>query len=261
MIQISFILQDNSRGEELDLNNLDLGLFADFFRQVQDFLRGSNNQDLSEMKIGVRSGSATVLVEGSKSVLSPLLKDYAYLQKHTDLSRIDSKRAKIIKSWQETDAVRQNKRTYQITHKTRESEPESSMVAISQNTSYKLPQLWVDVELYLYGHIYDMGGKNKSNVHMELENGDSIIVEADQEFLAGEKENHLYKKQLIRVKARQNIADNSVSNAKLISFESYNRIFNQAEYKKLAEKGAQAWKGIKDIDKWIEEGRGNLSDE
>ena len=257
-MQINFTLKDNVKGKELSLDNLDLGLLADFLKQVQEFLRGSENLDLGNIQIGIQSGSAAVVASGADADLATVLRDSALLKDSTDLSRIDPRRARVIRNWQESEAVRHSKRTYQITQDGGNKHSAKTQITVSKDTKYTLPLVWADVELYLYGHIYDMGGKNKSNIHMTLENGDSLTIDADQDFLANEKKNHLYKKRLVKIKARQNIKDKSIDGAELISFEHYDGAFEQSKYDQLAEKGSIAWKDVLDVNEWVEEGRGNL---
>ena len=260
MFQLNFSISDSSKGKELDLNDLDLSVLHEFLKQVQNFLKGSKNNDLNNLQIGLESGSAVVTVRGLEPEMQDIIEDYIHLQGNTDLSPIDRKRANIIKTWQQAEAVNKNKRTYNIYYIDGGSNPVGPKVEISKKTKYRLPQTWVEVEEYLYGKIFDMGGKKNANVHIALENGETLKVNTDQSFLAKEKKNHLYKDQLLRVKAWQNVDTKELDGDRieLISFEAHDKGFDKSKYDKLAHKTAEAWKDVPDISRWIEEGRGNI---
>lgn len=260
MLQLNFSISDNNKGKELNLNDLDLTVLPKFLEQVYNFLRGSNNNDLTNLKIGLESGSAVVTVKGSEPEMQDVVKDYTSLQDSNDLSHLDKKRASVIKAWQQTEAVNKNKRTYNIFYIDNRSNAVKSRVEISKKTNYKLPQTWVEVEKYLYGQIFDMGGKNNVNVHITLENGQTLKVNTNKPLLAGEEENRLYKDQLLRVKAWQDIDTKELDGDRieLISFEAHDEVFDKSKYDKLAHKTAEAWKDVPDVNKWVEEGRGNI---
>jgi len=102
-----------------------------------------------------------------------------------------------------------------------------------------------------------MGGKHKPNVHIALENGDSLTLDAKAEFLADDSENRLYKDQLVRIKAEQNLRTKELRKEAIVSFEKYAPHFDESEFEALSVKVKSAWADVPDIVAWVEEVRGN----
>lgn len=253
--KISFAIKDKVLGEELTPSNLTLPLLSEFVEQVTTFLRGSGRPDLSEVKTSIKKGSLAVVVENPVGTLDDAFKDYQTIQRTKTLDFVDPVRARVVETWQKA-ADSSEDRIYELFFG--EAKSEDTTLTISDETDYKASQeTWVDVELYLYGRIYDLGGKNKPNVHLELENGKSIRVGTKASILLDDNENRLYKDQLVRIKAKRNIATKELKDERLISFEHYDPTFDQDEYDKIAKKAQIAWQSVKNPTGWVESLRGN----
>lgn len=255
--KISFAMKDTVLGDDLSPDNTTLPLLSEFIEQVMIFLRGSGRPNLDTIKAGIKKGSLAVVAENEAGLLDSALKDYDTVMKTHSIEDIDPARAKIIEFWQ-NEAKRSQSRNYQLYTGDDSSTADLKFLRIAFDTDFKkIKEIWVDVELYLYGKVYDLGGKNKPNVHIELENGNSLKIGTKATLLTGDNENRLYKDQLVRVRAKKNIKTEELEDEKLISFEYYNPVFDEDEYNKLAKKTKAAWRSVKNISSWVEDLRGS----
>ena len=256
MSQISFFITGNVHGRELNLDNLDLRLFSEFSKQVIEFIKGDQNLDISKFQVRIQSGSVAIAVAEKKDKFPDnLLSDLSHLEENTELSSIDPKRANIVEFWQNRNTDKTNL-SYKIKH--RQTNKKRREIIISNDTNYKRVDVWVDVEMYLIGQIYDLGGKNKPNVHMELDSGESVKIDIDKDSLKKDKLNRLYKDQLVRVRAKQNAKDSSLlKDFKFISFEEFSQSYDDQKFNKLTKEGSKAWSSVIDGGQWVEKIRGN----
>ncbi|PIS09089.1 hypothetical protein COT75_03195 [Candidatus Beckwithbacteria bacterium CG10_big_fil_rev_8_21_14_0_10_34_10] len=255
--RLSFAIKDSVLGADLSPSNFTLPLLSEFIEQVTTFIRGKGRPDLGQIKTRIERGSLTVVVENKEELLDDAVRDYTLLQQNKDLEDVtDPIRAEIIGQWQ-LSAKSKHGRTYEIFTEKIPTQDVLRLI-ISDKTNYELKKkAWVDVELYLYGKVYDLGGKNKPNVHIELENGKTIKIGAHILTLKKDNENRLYKTQLVRIKAKQNVSTHKLKDERLISFEHYNPVFDEDEFERIAKKANIAWKSVKSATDWVESLRGN----
>jgi hypothetical protein len=255
--KISFAVRDVVHGEELSPDNTTLPMLSDFVEQVMSFLRGSGRPDLNEVKASIKKGSLAVVAENETGLLTDAFEDYNKVMKTKSLDDIDPARARIMELWQ-NEARRNQNRDYRLYLGDETDTSNLDFLSISSDTDFKTKkEVWVDVEMYVYGHIYDLGGKSKPNVHIELENGKSIKIGTKATVLTGDNENRLYKDQLVRIKARQNVDTKELKDERLIAFEHYNPVFDEDEFEKIAKKTKFAWKSIDNVGSWVENLRGS----
>ena len=95
--------------------------------------------------------------------------------------------------------------------------------------------VWVQVEKYLYGNVIDMGGKNKANVHLELENGQTLIMTSTQDFLSRDEQNRLYRPALLHVTAEENLLTGALRNLSLLAFEAHQPRYDEDEFNLLGQ--------------------------
>ncbi|HFK5509955.1 TPA: hypothetical protein ACGZ9U_000857 [Elizabethkingia anophelis] len=123
---------------------------------------------------------------------------------------------------------------------------------INNSTAYDMitPQFY-ESEFYLYGEIYQEGGKNP-NIHISTEKYGNLTISAKKEqILDGEKKT--YKPYGIKVKGKKNLADDKFSDLKLIEFINYRPVYDKSLLEKVIEKASVNLNKIKNLDNWIEE--------
>jgi len=251
---LSFAMEDEVLGGALSPTNLTLPLLKDYIEQVQSFLKGSHRTDLNEVKASIVEGSLAVVADNASGVLGDAAEDYAALKNSQVIEDMDPIRARIIELWQ-ADANKHPNRVYKLSLGDTEG---NGIIEISGKTNYVVKKdIWVNVEVYAYGTIYDLGGKSKSNVHLELDNGSTLTIETSAKVLGLDNENRLYKRQLVRIRAEQNLDSKKLRNEQLVAFEEYDPRFDEAEFEALADKVQEAWGSVKSTSSWVEELRGS----
>ena len=116
---------------------------------------------------------------------------------------------------------------------------------------------WVSVERHLTGKVIDLGGKTP-NVHLVLaDTGETVRVDATEQQLAAEKENHAYKDVTLRVQGEQHLRTKAMRNLRLIQFSPQTAEVDEQALASLWEKGREAWKEVRSAAGWVESLRGN----
>ncbi len=253
--RITFSLKDIVVGQEINPNNMTLPLLNEFLQQVTTFLKGGKYIDLAKVKSSIKHGSLAIEVNNNDGLLDEAFNDYQILLKHGSLNDIDSNRARIVELWQSNSKNNEN-RSYDLY--VGDDSTNNPHFIISRKTNFiMINNNWVDVDLYLYGKIFDLGGKNKPNVHIELDNGNTIKIQTNTSLLSTDEENRLYKKQLVRIRAKRNIDTRQLKEEKLMSFVYYNPQFDEKSFEEISEKATLAWKSVKNPSTWVDEIRGN----
>jgi len=124
-------------------------------------------------------------------------------------------------------------------------------LVIDYNTNYDMiaPQFY-ESEFYLYGEIYQEGGKNP-NIHISTSKFGNLTISATKEqILDGEKKT--YKPFGIKVRGRKNLSDGKFSDLKLIEFINYRPIFDKSLLEKVIERASVNLSKIKNLDSWID---------
>ena len=124
-------------------------------------------------------------------------------------------------------------------------------LVIDYNTNYDMiaPQFY-ESEFYLYGEIYQEGGKNP-NIHISTSKFGNLTISATKEqILDGEKKT--YRPFGIKVRGRKNLSDGKFSDLKLIEFINYRPIFDKSLLEKVIERASVNLSKIKNLDSWID---------
>ena len=110
---------------------------------------------------------------------------------------------------------------------------------------------FVESEFYLYGEIFQEGGKSP-NIHISTSRHGNLTVSATKEqIIAGEK--RTYKPYGIKVSGKKSLADGKLTDLKLIEFIDYRPAFDRSLLAKVIERAKPRLSRIKNVDKWIEE--------
>lgn len=255
--RLKFAVRDTILDAEASPSNVTLPLLAEFVDQVTSFLRGSRRTNLNEIKTSIEKSSFALVVEDEVGQLEDAYSDFEKIKSTKSLVGVDPVRAKVVLGWQQ--AVKENnERTYSLGLGLDLSDDLDDLLAIDRDSEFELPkETWVDVEQYMYGKVFDMGGKSTPNVHLELENGKSIKIGTKADVLIEDNQNRLYRKQLVRIRAKKNLDTGELKGERLISFEYYNPKFDEKSFEAISTKAREAWKSVKDVNKWVEDIRGS----
>ncbi|MDR4892302.1 MULTISPECIES: hypothetical protein [unclassified Chryseobacterium] len=166
------------------------------------------------------------------------------ISKRNDISFMDLKRQEII------DKIQKKAIKDDLIFKFKSSQsPEESLV-IDSNTNFKmLMPAFYESEFYLYGEVYQQGGKNP-NLHITTKNYGNLTVSASRDQIAN-GDQKTYKIFGLKVKGKKNINDGKLSDLKLLQILTYEPEFNFEILKNAIEKASTNLSKIKDLDKWI----------
>ena len=211
--KLRFSVRDLINDVEVGPAHVPLALLGEFQKDVAEFLKGaSRDVDPTQVQVSIESGSLAFAASGLLAATT-LWADLAHLTSPDALILIDPKRASVLERWQ--SVARENPyRSYSVADETGRV-----LLAVDARTNLtKVDDVWVQVEKYLHGKVVDMGGKTKANVHLELENGQTLTVSSSHELLAQDERNRLYRPALLHVTAEENLATGELRNLRLLAF-------------------------------------------
>lgn len=249
--ELRFAVSDRINDVEVGPKHVSLALLSEFQKDVSEFLRGSGRDvDPMQVQVAVEEGSLAFVASGL-IVATTLWADMEHLKSPDSLNLIDAKRASVVERWQL--AAKQNpQRSYLVADR-------AAQVGFSVNstTDYRrVEEVWVHIEKYLHGKVVDLGGKTKANVHLEMEDGGTLMVAASQELLAKEEQNRLYRTALLHVTAEENLLTGALRNLRLLAFEAHQPSYDDDAFQRMVERGTQAWADVPNSADWVETLRG-----
>lgn len=249
--QLSFAVSDRIDDLEVGPKHVPLSLLGEFQKDVADFLKGSNRDiDANKIMVSIESGSLAFVATGLVAATT-LWTDLNSLSASSSLDAIDQKRAGILTKWQESAKSNPN-RQYRL-----KDAAGTVLLSVNSKSAFQSKEdAWVHVEKYLHGKVIDMGGKKKPNVHIELENGQTMTIAASHEQLAQSERNRLYRDEVLRITAEENLLTGELKDIRLIAFESYQPRYDEDEFQAMVERGTQAWSDVTDPTSWLESLRG-----
>jgi hypothetical protein len=251
--QLRFDVSDRINDVEVSLSNVPLALLGEFQRDVSDFLKGSSRDvDPTKILVSIEEGSLGLVVSGLLAA-STLWADIEHLKSTDSLSLIDPTRAKVVERWQ-TQAQRNPNRNYLVADQSKKV-----FFSVNAATNFRRTEdVWVHVEKYLQGNLFEFGGNTKANVHLKLENGMILPpVASNHEFLIKNSPYHLYCPYLLHVTAEENLNTGELRNLHLLALEKHEPSYDEDEFNLMVEKGTKAWAGVQDVNAWLEDIRGN----
>lgn len=115
----------------------------------------------------------------------------------------------------------------------------------------------VETEVYLYGRVVDAGGKEKPNIHLQVQGQGTHLIAATEEQLKGRSDNYLYKTMGVRAIGRQDLQTGAIEKGslKLIELIDFEERYEENYLKRLQAK-AYSWLKEIDPDQYLNDVRG-----
>lgn len=253
---VEFVLDGTIAGQTVSATGgVPFTRFLEYNEEVQRYVRGSDEKSvLRDVTVQVHDGSYKLLVLIPAGLLSSLIADSTKLGETGELAGIDPDRASVVLRWQE-----RAKSEPTLKYAVRSPRGAFAPVVISKDSMMKREERvqWVAVERYLVGEITDWGGSQTPNVHLRPRNSrETLIVDATADQIRGQRENLVYHKAIVHVKAKQNPRTGELKGYKLIELKAYKPEVTDTRLQELFERGAKAWTGVTDSAAWVEEMRG-----
>ncbi len=247
-------MRDRLDGVDITPQTIGLSRFNEFNKQAEDFIAGSERLRTDDVHVAIKEGSYVLKAVLPIAIATALEGDLKALQHQDSLGEIDPKRAEVISKWQA-----RSKGDPDVAFEIRPQGMDVNPIELNVETDYRVGDVvpWVKVEKYLFGMVTDMGGVNKANVHIRLEDtGQIVVVGTNQDYLKDQEENRLYHKVLVRVEAEQHFKTGQLRKLRLLSFEDYEPRYDEAALDRFAQEGRKAWADVPDAGKWVRELRG-----
>lgn len=121
---------------------------------------------------------------------------------------------------------------------------------INPSTTFEIvASPFYESEFYLYGEIYQEGGKNP-NIHITSPKHGNLTVSATKEqIIDGEK--RTYKVYGLKVRGKKSFEDDKLFDLKLIEYITYNPVFSKTLLNKAISRASENLSKITNVDSWI----------
>ena len=83
-----------------------------------------------------------------------------------------------------------------------------------------------------------------------------MTVESSQNLIAQEEQNLVYRLALLHVTAEENLTTGDLRNLRLLAFEHHHPAYDEDDFKRMVERGTQAWADVPNSAAWVETLRG-----
>tara|TARA_Y100001968_G_C19409902_1_gene745715 strand:- start:682 stop:1449 length:768 start_codon:yes stop_codon:yes gene_type:complete len=241
-------LRVTNRDNSLSPKDIDINEIKDFISDIETFLYPNRKEKRNRPHISydIEKGSAkhkfflpitaVILFNGLTSEI----------KNRRNLDFLDYKRQSIIDKFQKKAL----KEGYKIEFNN--SMQNHPTLVIDETTDYEMiAPTFFESEFYLYGEIYQEGGKNP-NLHISTSKYGNITVSATKEqIMNGEKKT--YKPYGVKVRGKKNLEDDSLSDLVLLEFIQYKPLFNQSLLDKVIDKASENLNKITDVDTWLDD--------
>lgn len=243
-IELRITNRDNSlKPQDVDINEV-----KEFISDVENFLYPNRKEKLNRPHISynIEEGSAKhkfFLPISAVLFFNALTSE---ISKRNNIDFLEYKRQAVIDKFQKL-AIEEG---YTIEFNNSTSNEHSLIIDYNTNFEMIAPRTY-ESEFYLYGEIYQEGGK-KPNLHINTKEYGNLTISATKEqIMDGEKKT--YKPYGIKVKGKKSLENNSLTDLKLIEFIQYKPVFNKTLLQKVMEKASVNWNKISNIDAWLDD--------
>jgi len=255
MMEFEVKLQGTRDGEKLVPDNLDIDEWIQLMENAKNILYPDSKE---RPHIGVRmeEGSVRLIFTAFAALV---IQAHALLGEVRNTNQLDTLKPKqrtALKYFQKF--ANRNQVSVSLG---KSSDLSSGLVLSKESLLSEEHPVWVKTELYIEGKITNIGGKSKSNIHIETEKFGQLVINTTEKILEEDSKNRVYKNQVVRVKINQNPHDLSYDkgSAQLIEFVDHEPSAeeNIDEYlNNLIQKSAKDWKDVVDSEAWLKEVRG-----
>ncbi len=250
--RVRIALHDASSGFEASLQRVELRKLKNYVRDVDEFLRGDVS-DASDRDLEVSVVSGSIAVETYPIADVGLHRDLLRLSNTHLIDGLSARRRTVVERWQQLARKAQGLWVEIASPFLPQS------IVINAESDYRADDAdqWVRVERYVRGEIEDLGGHTRANAHLRLPDGKLLLVSTDRELLRADKVNRLYKPAMVRITAEYNVVTREYRGARLLEFSEQSHELDERQFKRLTDRGANAWADVPDATAWVERLRGN----
>lgn len=254
---ITITITGKTSDGNLNPKDIDISETKELLTDVETLLfpTKTDKEERPKVSYEIKEGSVKNLffIQTAKAIMFTAL--MSEVGKRGNIDLLESKAAAIIDKWQRKSYL--SGREYLITSSVSNEE---ALVIINKESQFIAPQSdWVNVNLYLYGKIFEEGGLKKVNLHILTDRYGKLVVDATEEQLTTGS-NKLFQVYGLWVKGKQNLQTGALKDLMLIDFLTYQPEYNELALNKLIDKASENWKKVKDKEAWLEDIRGGIND-
>lgn len=252
--KLRFSVSDRVGSHDVTPETVPLGLLRDFVKDVAAFIRGNDREiDAADLLVSVARGSLALESHHELPEGLAIWQDIEQLCRG-HLDGVDAKRASVAEKWR-IDAIRHPTRVFKVT-----DTKNANVLAIDSNTFFtrQFQSNWILVERYLSGTVEDFGGITAPNIHLRLDDGTSLKIDATREQIREQELNPVYHSVVMRVEMEEDLVTGEKKNARFLGFANYDPRIDDDEYNKAVEAGRAAWKDVGDAADWVRKIRGGM---
>lgn len=241
-------LRVTNKDNTLKPKDVDINEIKEYISDVETFLFPSRKekQNRPHISYDIDEGSAkhrfylpitaVILFNGLTSEI----------KNRNNLDFLDFKRQSIIDKFQKI-AIKEE---YKIEFNNSISKEPTLVIDPSTNFEVIAPTFY-ESEFYLYGEIYQEGGKSP-NLHISTKKYGNLTISATKEqIMEGEKKT--YKPYGIKVRGKKSFEDDQLTDLKLVEFIQYKPVFNRSLLDKVIEKASVNLSKITNVDAWLDD--------
>lgn len=250
--KLLFSVSDHAGGHEVAPEAVPLGLLKEFVKDVAMFIRGDDREiDTSDLLVSVVKGSLALQSRGDLPEGLAIWHDVEQLSKG-HLDGVDPRRVAVAEKWR-MEALKRPTRAFRIS-----DTDSANVVAINDRTVFtrEVASNWVLMERYLSGVVEDFGGVTAANIHLRLDDGSSLKIDATRDQIREQQLNPVYHAMVLRVELEEDLVTGEKRNARFLGFSDCDPRINEDEYRKTIVAGEAAWKDIEDAADWVRKIRG-----
>ena len=226
--------------------NVDISEIKDIISDIETFLyptKGSK-KDRPHISYKIEHGSAKhkfFLPITAVILFNGLIQE---INSRSNIDFLDYKRQAIISKFQK------KAKSKGLTIELNNSLSDNSSLIIDEKSDYELTApSYFESEFYIYGEVYQEGGKTP-NVHISTKEFGNLTISATKEqIMDGEKKT--YKLYGLKVKGKKNIEDGKLYDLELLEYIQYKPIFNRNLLNKIIDKASVNLNKISNVDNWI----------
>lgn len=256
---VEFALSGTIAGKPISAKDgVPLTRFAEFNTDVLKYVQGSDARSaLHEVQVQIEDGSYLLRVLIPAGILTSLISDTAKVSGSGNLADIDPKRAEVMEHWIERTHAEKS-----LAYAVRSPNRAFREITVNEKSTFRRDEKvqWVDVERYLIGTITDWGGAQAVNVHIRPRNAtNEIIITAREEQIRDQRDNLVYHKAIVHVRAKQNTKTGELDRYQLVELRAYGPKVEESRLQELFAKGAKAWADVPDAGAWVDGLRGGAN--
>ena len=238
----------SNNGNTLHPKNIDIKAVTEMIADIETFLYPSRKEKLNRPKItyDLKEGSARHLFYLPVSVVLFFNALTAEVSKRGNLDFLEPKRQAVLDKFQKSAL------TEGFIFEFRSSLNEMPSLRIDTSTQLEMiAPAYYESEFYLYGEIYQEGGKTP-NLHISTkEFGNLTISATKKQIMDGEKKT--YRIYGVKVRGKKSLENEKPTDLELLEFLQYGPKYNKSLLDKVIERASMNLSKISDVDTWLDD--------